>query len=668
MRVNEMSIRIFEVICINNIIKLDNILKILEINERKFRYELDVFNEVLYENSFGSINLKHGEIQYTLKKDVKEIHDYLNSIIRIGLRDRLDYIYLSFLVNNKVNLNQLSNELDISKVTIRKDLYKLTLELDEGIDIKLCKQYYLIGEELKIREKGLSILLKSFLEDNVKNVIKDNIFNEYREKSIEFLKKVNPEANLNGRLYFIVLTYIMIVLIRIKQGKVLTNLSLEECLYLMEFEEYKKVEENISILSENIKDNKYEILMLTDFIVGMTFKDTNRVTFNRWLELRIIVQNFIGNMSIAMNIPFEKDNILIEDLINHINPSIYRMRSDVKLNDINYFYDEINTNNIIETIKKEIVYIEKIFEIEFSIEEIILFAVHFEASIERNNFRTKNYKKVLLMCAGGYGTTKILVHKLKNRYQIDEMKVASIMEMDKIKLDEYDLLITTIDIKSEKLNNFTNKIRISPFLTNKELEILDKCFVLKNNNLNYDSLILNINSNKNIDEPFKRYIIDEISKVKNETNNIKKYNVCNLKKYFNTHNIFFVDNKINSWQEVINYGVDKMEKLGFVDKDYAVDIIDNINKYGSYLVVSSNVAIPHAKSSKKDYKNGNVVLFLKDKVVFPGNKDVKLLFFIYQKDNEQDLGLINKILSIVDKKEVINNINNIDELNEYILI
>ena len=68
MRVNEMSIRIFEVICINNIIKLDNILKILEINERKFRYELDVFNEVLYENSFGSINLKHGEIQYTLKK------------------------------------------------------------------------------------------------------------------------------------------------------------------------------------------------------------------------------------------------------------------------------------------------------------------------------------------------------------------------------------------------------------------------------------------------------------------------------------------------------------------------------------------------------------------------------------------------------------------------
>ena len=337
MRVNEMSIRIFEVICINNIIKLDNILKILERNERKFRYELDVFNEVLYENSFGSINLKHGKIQYTLKKDVKEIHDYLNSIIRIGLRDRLDYIYLSFLVNNKVNLNQLSNELDISKVTIKKDLNKLTLELDEGIDIKLCKQYYLTGEELKIREKGLSILLKSFLEDNVKNVIKDNIFNEYREKSIEFLKKVNPEANLNGRLYFIVLTYIMIVLIRIEQGKVLTNLNLEEYLYLMEFGEYKKVEENISILSENIKDNKYEILMLTDFIVGMTFKDTNRVTFNRWLELRIIVQNFIGNMSIAMNIPFEKDNILIEDLINHINPSIYRMRSDVKLNDINYF-------------------------------------------------------------------------------------------------------------------------------------------------------------------------------------------------------------------------------------------------------------------------------------------------------------------------------------------
>ena len=62
------------------------------------------------------------------------------------------------------------------------------------------------------------------------------------------------------------------------------------------------------------------------------------------------------------------------------------------------------------------------------------------------------------------------------------------------------------------------------------------------------------------------------------------------------------------------------------------------------------------------------MLFLKDKVVFPGNKDVKLLFFIYQKDNEQDLGLINEILSVVDKKEVINNINNIDELNEYILI
>lgn len=47
MIVNVLTIKIFDLICVNEITNLEHLLNLLKLNERKFRYELDILSDIL---------------------------------------------------------------------------------------------------------------------------------------------------------------------------------------------------------------------------------------------------------------------------------------------------------------------------------------------------------------------------------------------------------------------------------------------------------------------------------------------------------------------------------------------------------------------------------------------------------------------------------------------
>lgn len=113
------------------------------------------------------------------------------------------------------------------------------------------------------------------------------------------------------------------------------------------------------------------------------------------------------------------------------------------------------------------------------------------------------------------------------------------------------------------------------------------------------------------------------------------------KKHFN-----FVD-KVESWQEAIQMACQPLEADGTVDKTYAGQIIESINKYGPYIVIIPNVAMPHVQENA-DGVNKTSISFMKlnESVSFDENdsdKDAKLFFTLASCNHDDHLQNMQKL-------------------------
>lgn len=600
MNISKVALSIYNVVVNNEILYIEKILKIIKINERKLRYEIYSLDFFLRKNKLGSIFIKNGNVYFNILEDKDSIYKKLNNSLKLTKDERIIYIKLNLMLNEKISLNRLSEKLGVSKITVKKDLKTLSSTLNKNIKIVLDRQYSLVGDEISIREECIEILNNN-----------PNLLNMYHLDEIDiFLDKIlEQDTNIliRNRIYL----YILIILKRknkLKSEKNIDNIKI-----------YKEIINHIDIISNSL--NNTEIIHLSNFINSTI---TNKLSIEeKKLELEILVRNLINNVSEKLNLIVNNNDELIKGLVVHIMQAIDRIRNNIYLDEITYNYDEDVANNIINILKEELKYIENIFKISFSKSEIILLSVYFMTFIEKNP--TKNTSKILLMCIGGAGTTEILVNKLKDRYDISKIKIISLKELDNKIIKDYELLITTFKFNS-KLNIPT--IQISPLLTKKEKEILDKYLKKKNNNKN---------------------IVNYETSIKN--------------KYFSLNNLFFIDYKLYSWKEVISFGVNKMTELSYVDSDYEKSIIDNIENYGSYMIVSPLIAIPHS-TAKKSYKTSGIIVGLKYPIKFPNNKDVKLLFFISQNKDNKNNEIIYEILSLISKIEDIKKIYDISSLRE----
>ena len=113
--------------------------------------------------------------------------------------------------------------------------------------------------------------------------------------------------------------------------------------------------------------------------------------------------------------------------MNHIKPTIYRIRNNIILENMEIYYNEAKNiyPKLFGVIKKELKSLENLIDIEFPENEFLLFVIHFQAAMERNLNIKNKVRNVILVCIGGYGTTNILTYKLKKIYDLDKIKIIS---------------------------------------------------------------------------------------------------------------------------------------------------------------------------------------------------------------------------------------------------
>ncbi|WP_017471390.1 PTS sugar transporter subunit IIA [Amphibacillus jilinensis] len=135
--------------------------------------------------------------------------------------------------------------------------------------------------------------------------------------------------------------------------------------------------------------------------------------------------------------------------------------------------------------------------------------------------------------------------------------------------------------------------------------------------------------------------------------------------YFTEENVAF-NVEARDWEDAIYKGVALLKKNGCVNEHYATAVVNNVNEFGPYIVLSPGIAIPHTRPENGALKVGMSLITLKTPVFFKDTQEpVKVMISFSATDSEKHLNIIKVIVKIVEKGLIdqISQINSLADLN-----
>lgn len=233
-------------------------------------------------------------------------------------------------------------------------------------------------------------------------------------------------------------------------------------------------------LSEEISEKFFEesasrILDKVTLRLGVQFTQGDKIFFSKQLVLNrfeklssnlqfeTFLHQLIESMSLSLKVDFSADKKLKEQLAEHIPAMMYRLQSNVSVE--NPFTDQIKREFtlIFNLLSMLIVENEKEYQVVFNENEIAFLTIYFQSAIER----AKINKRILVVCQMGIATSELLLNRIKQTLpSLDTLELSSIAELDYLDLNQYDFIISTVHLDIPE----PTVIRVSPFLTEKDIE------------------------------------------------------------------------------------------------------------------------------------------------------------------------------------------------------
>ena len=255
------------------------------------------------------------------------------------------------------------------------------------------------------------------------------------------------------------------------KNEILKSLNNEE-LILSDIE-FKNLCSTIFVKLSRSNSKNYE-KFIEDYIKDYKIKRESIMNNNiNKQKITNAISLFCKNLKLATAIDISKDEFFIECLYNHINNLIKKeklgicnynvINNDVK---IKYPYAYELAKIAKKTIEQEL-------ELKIGDDEVSNIAVHVGGAVERysSNKKTKLFK-VIIVCASGAGTSMLINTKVQQLFK-DKIKIVKIIPsylIDYINPLEIDFLISTMPLDYNKIP----VINVSPFLTEKEIKIIEK--------------------------------------------------------------------------------------------------------------------------------------------------------------------------------------------------
>ena len=645
--------------------------KSMGISERNLRYKIDDYNYYLKLLGLPEIEIRKREIvvKNTLEEILKKVAG--NMSLYSFTKDEREKIIITdiFFNNENISLETLEEKLDISELTLKNDLKVLENYMKTFIISLDSKTLAYQAEERNVRRLILDILLKNYdikyLEGGKIDIEKnyqygfficwdkmDEYFKtENVNNAMKVLKNTLDEAKktIGDENFKILLFYILITFKRFEEHplKLIKNME-----FLTKSEEYAIVERKFSEYGLS----KSEILNMTEYFLGSHSFGFDDSFYINWVQIELSMMRLIKEVAKSGYEELEKDMFLLENLINHMKPAIYRAKKGIRLPC--EIYDEFK-----ETYPLVLNLVSKAWnkigiDIKISDDELAYIAMHFQLAMKR--IKSKKLENILIVCGAGYSTSRFLSASIKEHFNVNIVNIIPYNELENYKNEDIDLVVTTIEgvkFRDKKV------IKVSPILSTEDIIKLKNEKLSSSKNIKLSEIIEiaekyseNLQKEEMIKElkkRFKHQILDDIEKDKG----------LGFLEMLAPSRITIID-KTLPWEEAIERSALSMIEEGFVGESYPKEIMELINGFGNYMVVQDGIFLGHSGNSESINKTGISLAFFKKPVEFPENEKVRIVLTLASRDKREHLNGLMEFLGVMRKKSLIKELDKLDTSNK----
>ena len=134
-----------------------------------------------------------------------------------------------------------------------------------------------------------------------------------------------------------------------------------------------------------------------------------------------------------------------------------------------------------------------------------------------------------------------------------------------------------------------------------------------------------------------------------------------LKEFVTTGHYKFADHA-SDWKEAIRMSCESLEADGTVDPNYKEEIVSCVDKYGPYIIIAPNIALPHSQEGATGV-NKTAIGFMKleQPVSFDPEdpeKDAQLFFTLASCDHNQHLENMMRLSEMLMNEDLVKGLEN----------
>lgn len=126
-----------------------------------------------------------------------------------------------------------------------------------------------------------------------------------------------------------------------------------------------------------------------------------------------------------------------------------------------------------------------------------------------------------------------------------------------------------------------------------------------------------------------------------------------------------VIDKVKDWEEAIKIASKPLIDDMSITSKYVDAMINNIKKYGTYIIVAPKVAMPHSRPEDGVNKNALALLKINEGVIFDEEEEkINLIFILGAVDNSSHIETLTELMNILDDEEKIEKLIKAKSINE----
>ena len=530
-----------------------------------------------------------------------------------------------------ITLATIADSLMVSRATVINDLKDIKKYIKEGnLDVisHANKGLKIDGLESDKR-KFLFELFRPTLNnyEKQKNIIVDHVSVQAGDANV--IQKLVAEQEkiykkfLSDSAFQKILLFLRIMINRNQAGEFLEEqeeIDSENYLFALDILKYISQYCDVAITQDDIR-------YFSRFLDGIRYMNHGDLNKNA-MVIQMVTRQYISSISAELGINLNVDYDFFENLSNHLESIFSAPPMDYQEVDI---VNEVLEDNqdVLEVVINQLPVIYKFTDRKLTDIEIKYIAIHVCAAIERKRNKEVSFR-VIVACHAGIGTSILLLEKLKRHFKFKVVDVISVHEAINIKPNSADFVISTVPLEGCPLEyvvvsaafNDADYIRVGNRIDTlrNSRTISDGTEDEKLNAKDLIDLVTAVVKDMVTPKELAKDVMKEIRSVIREYFKQSVENDANIISPSLHHLLRVTDIEVDveckDWKDAVRKSGEKLVEKDYIEERYIDAMIQSIEEYGPYVVISPGFAMPHAKVEEGSIRLGMHLIRLKTPVPF----------------------------------------------------